>query len=112
AGLGVLRAALGGRPRRSVVLVGSAGVGKTRLAREALHLAQGGGVTCLWAVATYASAEVPYGGLAAVLPAVGPGSSASPGALLRRSAAALTEMAGDRGLVLCVDDAHLLDGAS
>ncbi len=51
-----------------VVLVGAAGVGKTRLAVEALHEAGRRGLDTLWTVATEAAASIPYGPVVDLLP--------------------------------------------
>ena len=94
-----------------VVLAGAAGVGKTRLAREALTLAQAGGLPTRWAAATQATSAVPFGALAQLLPDPG-GPAPDQAQLLRQAARALQEAGGLRRLVLGVDDAHLLDGVS
>src|SRR5687767_6899213 len=52
-----------------VVLAGEAGVGKTRLAREALSLAESKGLPVAWGSATEAGRGVPFGALAHLLPA-------------------------------------------
>ncbi len=93
-----------------VVLAGEAGVGKTRLAQEAMDLARSRGLSTAWAAATHASASLPFGALTHLLPedVRGPGRPA----LLRRVASALVARAGEDRLVLGIDDAHLLDEAS
>ncbi|MGA8520701.1 MAG: AAA family ATPase, partial [Pseudonocardiaceae bacterium] len=50
-----------------VVLAGLAGVGKTRLAREALAAAQQRGTVTRWAVATASARALPLGAFAATL---------------------------------------------
>src|SRR4051794_11468753 len=52
---------------RGVVLVGPAGVGKTRLAREALAGAAEAGVATRWVVATESARAVPLGSFAPVV---------------------------------------------
>lgn len=97
-----------------IVLAGPAGVGKTRLAREGLRIAEQLGMATAYAVATSSAAEIPFGAMAPLLHAASPG----PGTvddrvdLLRRSVAALAEQPDGRRLLLFVDDAHLLDDAS
>lgn len=92
-----------------VVLAGGAGVGKTRLAREALGLAARRGVITHWAAATSSSAAVPLGCFAHLLDDGGRG---DPATVLRRSVEAMLRGAGRSGAALGVDDAHLLDDAS
>ncbi|MEW6471474.1 MAG: AAA family ATPase [Actinomycetota bacterium] len=100
---------------RGAVLAGSAGVGKTRLADEALKVAEQAGMATARATATRAAAGLPLGALALLLPPTletGPGAVDDRASLLRRAAAALVERAGNRRLAFFVDDAHLLDDAS
>ncbi len=94
-----------------VVLAGAAGVGKTRLAREALLAAQTNGWTTRWAVATRAAASIPLGAVAHLLPGV-PAAGAGQLELLRAAAALLVKGTDGAPLALGVDDAHLLDDAS
>jgi hypothetical protein len=91
-----------------VVLAGAAGVGKTRLAREALALAERRGVLARWAVATASARVLPLGAFAATLGLVGP----DPARLVRQASAALLAGAGPAGVIVGVDDAHLLDELS
>ena len=63
---------VGGLVRRrdgpaGVVLAGVAGVGKTRLAREALAAAEQRGAVTRWAVATASARVLPLGAVAAML---------------------------------------------
>jgi predicted ATPase len=91
-----------------VVLAGAAGVGKTRLAREALAVARQRGALIRWAVATASARALPLGAFAATLGVVG----ADPARLVRQASDALLDGAGKAGVVIGVDDAHLLDGLS
>jgi DNA-binding CsgD family transcriptional regulator len=100
------------RRSRSVVLVGPAGVGKTRLAREALRMAEITGHVARWVAATHATSTVPFGALAGLLPAAQSEPASGMAELLRTSAGALCALGADRRLLLCVDDAHLLDETS
>jgi DNA-binding CsgD family transcriptional regulator/tetratricopeptide (TPR) repeat protein len=92
------------------VIIAPAGVGKSRLAREACTTAQAEGAVTLWAQATVCSAAIPLGALAAFIP--GEVRSDDTLELIRRSTAALRAQAGDQEIVLAVDDAHLLDATS
>ena len=94
-----------------IVLAGMAGVGKTRLAVEALTAARSGGWATEWAVAMRAAATLPFGALARMLPQVEP-SGRDRLALMQRALANLQARAGDRRLALGIDDAHLLDDDS
>jgi DNA-binding CsgD family transcriptional regulator len=97
--------------RRGVVLAGAAGVGKTRLAREALARVHAVGRDVEWVAATQAASSIPFGAVSHLLPA-----GERPGGdrldSLRRAAAVLAQRGRGRPLVLGVDDAHLLDDAS
>ncbi|GAA5163315.1 LuxR family transcriptional regulator [Pseudonocardia eucalypti] len=98
----------------SVVLAGRTGVGKSRLGQEALEVFRAAGFPIARVTATRASGGIPLGAFAPVLQVRDP----EPGAvdnranLLRRCADALVARAGQRPLVLGVDDAHLLDEMS
>ncbi|MGK5682537.1 AAA family ATPase [Actinoplanes sp. URMC 104] len=85
-----------------IVVAGAAGVGKTRLVREALTVAAGRRTDVVWAHGSTAARAFPLGAFAGLLD-VPPGDAA--GAIGR----ALDQLARRRPLVLAVDDAHLLD---
>src|SRR5690606_33171854 len=91
---------LGIAKQGGAVLVGSAGVGKTRLAREAVKSS-----SFRWVAATADAATIPYGPLIAALPGVSPELP-----LGAKVAAVRSELAAVDTLV--VDDAHLLDAGS
>ncbi|MGH3962176.1 MAG: LuxR C-terminal-related transcriptional regulator [Pseudonocardiaceae bacterium] len=91
-----------------VVLAGAAGVGKTRLAREALAAAEQRGALTRWAVATASARVLPLGAFAATLGVVGP----DPARLVRQASDVLLACAGRAGVIVGVDDAHLLDELS
>ncbi|MFZ0122268.1 MAG: hypothetical protein WAL99_23070 [Pseudonocardiaceae bacterium] len=91
-----------------VVLAGAAGVGKTRLAREALAAAQQRGAVTRWAVATASARALPLGAFAATVGVVGP----DPARLVRQASDALLAGGGRAGVIVGVDDAHLLDELS
>jgi DNA-binding CsgD family transcriptional regulator len=93
-----------------VVVRAGAGVGKTRLGREAVAAAERGGAMVEWVQATRSAAEVPLGAFASLLPAGARSDEAF--TLLRDSARALGERAGGRPIVIGVDDAQLLDPVS
>ncbi|WP_431922163.1 LuxR C-terminal-related transcriptional regulator [Amycolatopsis tucumanensis] len=90
-----------------VVLAGAAGVGKTRLAREALAAAGRRHAGTVWIAATASARAVPLGAFAPVLTGVRGDATQ----LLRQATEALTGT-GRPGVVLGVDDAHLLDALS
>ena len=93
------------------MLAGEAGIGKTRLAREALTRAKTAGWDVEWLAATQAAASIPFGVVSHLLP---PAERLGDDRLdtLRRAAELLAERSRGRQLILGVDDAHLLDDAS
>ena len=92
-----------------VVLGGPAGVGKSRIAREAVAAAQADGALTQWVQATSSAATVPLGVMTDLLADVRSDDSFG---LLRAGAEALRARAGGKPIVVGVDDAHLLDPAS
>src|SRR5262245_6397062 len=99
------------RRRGGVVLAGAGGVGKTRLARAILGVAEARGYATAWATATRAAASIPYGALAELLPER-EGGAEGPLVFFQRAARALRERRDGRSLALAIDDAQLLDGVS
>ncbi|MEO7803833.1 MAG: LuxR C-terminal-related transcriptional regulator [Actinomycetota bacterium] len=94
-----------------VVLAGDAGVGKTRLASEAVELAQQKGMFTYWIAATRSAATIPFGALASLLPPSELGSNA-PFDILRQGLVDLNRKHEGGNVVIAVDDAHLLDAPS
>lgn len=84
------------------VLVGRAGVGKTRLAREAVAATATRGTAVVWAQGSAAVRPLPLGAFAGLLD-VPPGDTAD------TVGRALSGLARQQPLLLVVDDAHLLD---
>ena len=93
-----------------IVFHGPAGMGKSRLAREALGQAERDGALAAWVRATRSAAAVPLGAFAGVIPE---GVRADDRfELLRGVTQAIRELAGSRSTVVVVDDGHLLDPTS
>ena len=102
--------ALTSQNSRGVVIIAAPGVGKTRLAREALAEAAANGAFTIWVQATRSAATIPLGALASLIPA--DTRPDDPVALIRSCSQALHERAAGRRAVVAVDDAQLLDAAS
>ncbi len=93
-----------------VVLIADAGVGKSRLAREAKDAAQHEGAFVDWVQATRSGAAVPLAAMADLVP--DEVRSDDVVALMRRCGEELRARAGSREVVIGVDDAQLLDPVS
>ncbi|TDC80364.1 LuxR family transcriptional regulator [Micromonospora sp. KC606] len=109
--LDCLRSAVEGVEGRGLFFSGTAGIGKSRLLREGVS-ALPADRYAIWSVAaSTATAALPFGGLAQVLPAEQP-PGLSPAGVLRWGVEVLQEQAAGRRIVLAIDDAHLLDPPS
>ncbi|MFB4316908.1 LuxR C-terminal-related transcriptional regulator [Actinomadura sp. 21ATH] len=102
-------ALLSAREARGVVVAGDAGVGKTRLAGEALRRLEPARFTVLRLGGSTAEAAIPFGAFGHVLAVEALDLAVNP---MRRAAEAVRALAGGRPLLVAVDDAHLLDPAS
>ncbi len=94
----------------SLVLSGRPGVGRSRLAHEALRAAQAAGFATEWFLASRAAASIPFGAFARLLSGLDLGDSDRL-TLFLSAVEALAARSGGRRLVLAVDEAHLLDQA-
>jgi DNA-binding CsgD family transcriptional regulator len=95
----------------SFVIAGEAGVGKTRLAHEAVAIAVSTGRGVRWVAGVRAASEIPFGAFAPLLPAPGPGLT-GPSAYMREAARVMSSAGDGSPLLLAVDDAHALDAWS
>src|ERR1700759_1399144 len=92
------------------VPVADAGVGKSRLAREAQGAAQRDGTFVEWVQGTRSAAAVPLAAMADLGPE--DGRSEEGVGLMSRCGEELRTRAGSLPALICVDDAHLLDPVS
>jgi DNA-binding NarL/FixJ family response regulator len=95
---------------RGVVLVADAGVGKSRLAREAQDAAERDGAMVAWVQATRSASAIPLAAVADLAPDGVRSDDVLE--LMRRCGEELRDRAGSRQVVMGVDDAHLLDPVS
>src|SRR5436190_265448 len=96
------------REAGGLIVAGEPGVGKTRLASEIAASASDRDVR--WVRATRSAASIPLGAFAALLPA--PDGATGLAELLARARHAPRTSHDGRPIVLCIDDAHLLDDVS
>jgi DNA-binding CsgD family transcriptional regulator len=99
-----------GDQARSVIISGPPGVGRTRLAREALAIARDAGRRTRWVTGTGAAAAIPLGAMAHLVPPTA--KALDPFTLLQRAMSAIEAEGRDHPLAIAVDDAHLLDELS
>jgi DNA-binding CsgD family transcriptional regulator len=90
------------------VVCGAAGVGKSRIVREALSAAASNGAEVRWAVATSSAKELPL----ATFAAWAESASTDSLQLVRGVIESLTAAPPDTRVVVGIDDAHLLDDLS
>lgn len=91
-----------------VVLIGAAGVGKTRLAQEALTVAAQRGALVRWVAGTASARMMPLGAFSATLNLA----DLDPVRAVPEAVEVLLADARPAGVVIVVDDAHLLDERS
>ncbi|MEE6257921.1 LuxR C-terminal-related transcriptional regulator [Plantactinospora sonchi] len=96
---------------RGLFVSGTAGVGKSRLLAQSLEQLPALGCAVWSASANIATAGIPFGGLAQVLPADQP-AGLTPAGTMRWAVEALHQQAAGRRIVIGIDDAHLLDPSS
>jgi DNA-binding CsgD family transcriptional regulator len=94
-----------------VVLIGPAGVGKTRLATYTIEMATARGLATSAIRATRSGSGIPFAALAPLLPEIDLPTEAST-ALFRDAGDAIDARRGDTRFMLMVDDAQELDDAS
>jgi DNA-binding CsgD family transcriptional regulator len=107
--LASIRRTLSGGSRSSgVVIVGAAGVGKTRLAREVLTRAEAAGERTNWIVGTESARALPLGAFTALIS----DAIADPMPNVRHLINSFVAQQRQGRIVIGVDDAHLLDNLS
>jgi len=106
--MGVIEAAISATDLSGIVVSGAAGVGKSRIAREALTAAASKGHEFRWAIASSSARTCTLGAFARWVPT----DVTDNLQLLRGVIEGLTSASPGRTAVVGVDDAHLLDGLS
>ncbi|MGV0849517.1 LuxR C-terminal-related transcriptional regulator [Mycolicibacterium phlei] len=97
----------GNNSRSGVVIVGAPGVGKTRLAREVLGLAERAGERTNWIVGTESARALPLGAFTALI-----NDTDDPLPNVRHLIKTFVAQQRQGRMVIGIDDAHLLDGLS
>ncbi|ORW96734.1 helix-turn-helix transcriptional regulator [Mycobacterium sp. IEC1808] len=105
---GAIEAAISASGVSGIVVHGAAGVGKSRIAREAMSAAESHGFECRWVAGTSSARAIPLGAFAAWAPS----GVTDTVQLLRGVIESLTATQSCATVVMCVDDAHLLDDLS
>ena len=107
--LDVIHRALSGVGKYSgAVVVGAAGVGKTRLAHEVLARAQASGERTYWIVGTQSARQLPLGAFTASIC----DTISDPISDVRRIINSIAMQQRQRRVLIGIDDAHLLDALS
>lgn len=106
--MGTLQAAVVAPDVCGAVVWGAAGVGKSRIARDVLSVAESQGCEARWAVGTSSARAVPLGAFAAWVPS----GVTDTVQLLRGVIESLTATSSGATVVLGVDDVHLFDDLS
>lgn len=104
----VIEAAIADPAVAGIVIGGSAGVGKSRIAREALLVAASNGCETRWAVSTSSARGIPLGALEPWAPTTGTETLQ----VVRSVVKALTSAPESRPVVIGIDDVNLLDDLS
>jgi DNA-binding CsgD family transcriptional regulator len=99
------------RRESGVLFAGAAGVGKTRVAREAEATARAAQRPTAWVAATGATTGIPLGVFSTVVPAAAARAASTP-RLIGHVVGAVEELSRRRRALVCVDDAQLLDDVS
>jgi DNA-binding CsgD family transcriptional regulator len=104
----LIEAALSDKGSSGIVICGAAGVGKSRIAREALDSAASRGCVTHWAVGTSCARTLPLGAFTAWVQSDG----ADTVTLVRGVIESLTAAARGTTVLVGIDDVHLLDDLS
>nr|WP_041312725.1 LuxR family transcriptional regulator [Mycobacterium sp. JS623] len=106
--MGAVEAAISSSTVSGILVCGSAGVGKSRIAREALSAAASEGYETRWTVGTASARDIPLGAFTAWAPS----GVTDTIQLLQGVIESLTSTSASKAVVLGVDDVHLLDDLS